>query len=128
MWRGISMSEYRLDFSTRVLGKNAAKRLKHLNGFFLTFRSKMVNEYVFHDIYLDDKLLGRAWLTIPIDYTSSNRKANLGILDHDLATMGGFDTVEEQQKALKRAGYRFKPLNKYKAYPVIFTGYWGKKK
>lgn len=120
------MNKHRLDFKTKVLGKKASKRLRRLNGFFLTFRSESINEYVFYDIYLDGKLLGQAWLTIPIYYL--DRKMNLGVLDQSLAIAGGFDTVEEQQKALKRAGYRFKPLDQYEAYPIIFTGYWGRKK
>lgn len=125
------MDELRLDFHTKVLGRKAAKRLRHLNGFFLTFRSEPVNRYIFYDIYLDDKKLGRAWPTIYNEVRLNiDGKTNLGIgiLNEVTASLGGFDTVEEQQQALKRAGYRFKPLDKYWAYPIIFWACWSKGK
>lgn len=110
----------RLDFHTRVLGKKAAERLRNLNGEFLTLRSKLPEDMVF-DVYLDDKRLGRAKIEDLYE-----DKISLDNLDLSLATLGGFDTVEEQQQALRRAGYHFKLLSQYSAYPIFFVGFWGK--
>ncbi len=44
----------------------------------------------------------------------------VGLTDAD-AQRGGFNTLEELQLALKKAGYRFKPLIDYVFYRVQFT-------
>lgn len=108
----------RLDFHTRVLGKKASERLRHLDGMFLTFRSKLPEDNIL-SIYLDNKKLGVA-------RNIARQKINLGSLTLSHATTGGFDTMDEQQRALKRAGYRFKPLNQYESYQIFFVGHWGK--
>ena len=108
-----------LEFHTKVLGKKAARRLRKLKGEFLTFRSKLPEEMAF-DVYLDNRNLGRA--NIEDLY---KEKLNFGSLGLHHALAGGFDTIKEQQRALKRAGYRFKPLGQYEAYPVFFIGFFG---
>lgn len=110
-----------LEFHTNVLGRVAADRLRNLYGGFLTFRSKFPNNPEV-EVFLDDELLGTAKLV--------NRHAEkfpLGWLTLSLAQLGGFDSVHDQQEALKKSGYRFKPLSEYKAYPVLFAGYWGRR-
>lgn len=109
----------KLKFSTQILGKKATSRLRNLNGEFLTFRSKLPETMVF-DVYLDGEKLGRAKIEHLYEAVP------LASLDLHLANLSGFDTTEEEQKALKRAGYRFRPLEQYKAYPVFFVGFWGK--
>jgi hypothetical protein len=42
-------------------------------------------------------------------------------LDVDDAQRGGFDTLADLEQALKRGGYRFKPLNEYELYRIQFT-------
>ncbi|MBA7592135.1 hypothetical protein ES708_34312 [subsurface metagenome] len=44
--------------------------------------------------------------------------ADLGIDD---AHRGGFDTLADLEQALKRAGYRFKPLNQYEICRIQFS-------
>jgi len=112
----------RLNFNTRVLGEKASKRLQELHGGFLTLRSQQPHSPDV-EVYLDDKLLGIA----KIHHAIFNHRVNLGSLTHQHATMGGFDTVGEQARALGKAGYRFKPLDKYEAYVVYFIGDWGNK-
>jgi uncharacterized protein YqfB (UPF0267 family) len=36
------------------------------------------------------------------------------------AERGGFDSMEELEKALNRAGYRFRPINEYQFYRIRF--------
>lgn len=110
-----------LDFHTRVIGSVAADRLRHLYGGFLTFRSKYPDNSEVK-VFLDDKILGTARLI-----NSCPEKFPLNWLTLSLAHLGGFDSIKEQQEALKKSGYRFKPLSEYKAYPVLFAGYWGRR-
>lgn len=109
----------RLNFNTRVLGEKASKRLRDLSGLFLTLRSQLVQEEV--EVYLDGNKLGVATVKI------KPYLLPLHILTLSHARLGGFDTVAEQQLALGRAGYRFKPLSAYKAYVIILVGHWGNK-
>lgn len=116
----------RLDFHTRVLGKKASRRLRNLYGEFLTIRSKLPKDREL-DIYLDGKRLGRALAMTNVSLGSTMEKIGLSnLLDLSSARLGGFETVGEQENALRRAGYRFKPLEQYKVYPIFFVGYWGK--
>ena len=41
-------------------------------------------------------------------------------LDVDDARRGGFDTLDDLAAALKRAGFRFKPLDDYQLYRIQF--------
>jgi len=110
----------RLDFSASVLGTKASARLRNVKGRFLTFcpeppESKTV------EVYLDDRLLGNASIRV------APEKVYLGsaIRNPYVNAVGGFDTAEEQEQALRRAGYRDKPLNQYMAYMVTFWAEWG---
>jgi len=42
-------------------------------------------------------------------------------LDIGDAQRGGFNTLADLAQALKRAGYRFKPLNEYELYRIQFA-------
>lgn len=42
-------------------------------------------------------------------------------INSDDALRGGFDSLKELAAALKRAGFRFKPLNQYELYRIQFT-------
>ncbi|MBU0847433.1 hypothetical protein KKH23_09645 [Patescibacteria group bacterium] len=39
----------------------------------------------------------------------------------DDAHRGGFDSLDELENVLQRAGYRFKSLNEYELYRIQFT-------
>jgi len=109
-----------LEFSSRVLGKKASERLRSVRGKFLTFRSTPLEAGVV-DVYLDGELLGKA------EIKGTPEKVYLGevIQKPFVNALGGFDSAEEQAKALKRAGFRYKPLNEYTAYMVYFWASWG---
>lgn len=45
----------------------------------------------------------------------------LRTLTEEDAQRGGFDTVEELLKSLRRAGWRFKQLSEYQAWVIRFN-------
>ncbi|GAI49366.1 unnamed protein product, partial [marine sediment metagenome] len=66
------------------------------------------------EVVLDGILVGHAELV-------SMNAVTWGALGIDDARRGGFDTMDDLEAALKRAGYRFKPLNEYELYRIQFT-------
>jgi len=65
-------------------------------------------------VVLDNIIVGHAEL-LSMDAVTWE---TLGIID---AHRGGFDSrLEELEAALRRAGYRFKPLNQYQLYRIQF--------
>ncbi|GAJ09002.1 unnamed protein product, partial [marine sediment metagenome] len=46
---------------------------------------------------------------------------NWGYLSVEDARRGGFDSLADLEQALKRAGYRFRPLNDYQLYRIQFA-------
>jgi hypothetical protein len=66
------------------------------------------------EVFLDGILVGNVEL-VSIDAVTWEA---LGVDD---AHRGGFDTLADLEQALKRAGYRFKPLNQYQLYRIQFS-------
>jgi len=119
------MAVEQIRFTTRVLGAAAAYRLEKRQ-VTQTLRSEsdsVTNAVLLGrvsaddrlEIVLDNLLLGEAKL---VSMDAVNWEA-LRITD---AHRGGFDSrLEELAAALKRAGFRFKPLNEYQLYRIQFT-------
>ena len=114
----------KIHFTTRVLGPAAAYRLEKrqvtqtLRSDTYSITESILNGRVSAGdrlkVVLDGILVGHAEL---ISMDSVTRQA-LGIED---ARRGGFDSLDDLALALKRAGYRFKPLNEYELYRIQFT-------
>lgn len=66
------------------------------------------------EVTLDGTKIGTAEFTImdPVNWTCLNIKD---------AWRGGFNSLEELERALKRAGYRFMPLHNYKLFRIQFS-------
>ena len=114
----------RLHFTTRVLGPAAAYRLEKRQ-VTQTLRSEsdsIANAFLLGrvstgdqlEVVLDGILVGHAELVYRDTVTWE-------ALDIDDAHRGGFDTLADLEQALKRGGYRFKPLNQYQLYRIQFT-------
>jgi len=111
-------------FTTRVLGPAAAFRLeKRQVTQTLRSDSNPLTESIISgrvssgdrlEVFLNRILVGHAKL-VSMDAVTWEA---LGIDD---AQRGGFDTMADLEQALKRAGYRFKPLNDYQLYRIQFT-------
>lgn len=110
----------RLNFTTKVLGKEGAERLREglvtqtirgINSKCVVGRWQQGDSLV---IYLDDKLVG---------YTKALELEPTRWIDltNDDAVAGGFDDRIDLQQALKRAGYRFHALEAYKLYRLNFS-------
>ena len=115
---------FRMDFTTKVLGEVAAGRLRQ-KAITQTLRSPnsgivgamlhgelKIGDYM--EVALDNEVIGLAYPAMV------DRVSWLPLLAAD-AQRGGFDTLRELHEALTRAGYRFKPLDKYLFYRVQFT-------
>jgi len=113
-----------IHFTTRVLGPVAAFRLEQRQ-VTQTLRSDSgtITEAILRGrvsagdrlgVFLDRIFAGHAEL-VSMDAV---KWGALGIRD---AQRGGFDTMADLEQALKRAGYRFKPLNEYELYRIQFT-------
>jgi len=114
----------RLHFSTRVLGPVAAYRLeKRQVTQTLRSESSSITKAILSgmvkigdevQVTLDDKLIG------PAEYVISDI-VTWDQLEIDDARRGGFDTLDDLSEALRRAGYRFKPLNNYQLFRIQFS-------
>lgn len=109
-----------LNFSSRVLGNDAAWELcKH--EVIQTIRSHAsvpcYEDGTLYDniipVYLDGNYVSAA----EVYKIQSLRFVDLTEFD---AKIGGFATLECLKKALKRAGFRFRPLEQYSGYRVRF--------
>jgi len=110
-------------FTTRVLGPVAAYRLEkqQITQTLRSKRSQITNSIIngrvsandHLEIVLDGIIVGQAELVL-MD------AVNWGGLGIDDANRGGFDTLVDLEQALKRAGYRFKPLEQYELYRTQF--------
>ena len=113
-----------LRFITRVLGPAAAYRLeKRQVTQTLRSESDSITNAILNgrvsagdrlEVLLDSILVGHAEL-VSMDAVTWEA---LGIRD---ARRGGFDSLDDLSEALKRAGYRFKPLNQYELYRIQFA-------
>jgi hypothetical protein len=114
---------FRLNFTSKVMGPEGTERLRgrRVTQTLRSPSSNIVGELIHRhlqvgdpfEVALDGNLIGEAKL-LPCDRISGYW---LSIKD---ANRGGFESLEELEKALKRAGYRFKPLEKYNFYRIPF--------
>jgi len=113
----------RLHFTTRVLGPAAAYKLENRQ-VTQTLRSEsdtVANAIILGrvsagdrlEVLLDSILVGRVELV-------SMDVATWEALDIDDARRGGFGNRFELAYALRRAGYRFQPINSYEFYRIQF--------
>jgi len=112
-----------IPFTTSVLGPVAAFRLdKHQVTQTLRAGSSSITRAIINglvsageqlEVVLDCILVGHADL---ISMYAVSWEA-LGIDD---AHRGGFDSLDDLELALRRAGYRFRPLNYYRLYRIQF--------
>ena len=119
-----------LHFTSHVLGKKATARLEEYQvtqtiraeSSSMVVRASTIKA-IFNDkievddtlqVILDDRLIGLVQHVI-IDMVTWDQ------LDIDDARRGGFDNRFELAYALKRAGYRFMPLEKYRLYRCQFS-------
>lgn len=113
-----------INFTTRVLGPVAAYRLEKyqvtqtLRSDSGSITSAIINGRVSTgdrlEVVLDGILVGHAELV-------SMDAVTWGAIGIDDARRGGFDTMDDLEAALKRAGYRFKPLDEYQLFRVQFS-------
>jgi len=113
-----------LHFTTKVLGPVAAYRLEkrqvtqtlrsESSSITKAILSGMVKVGDEVQVTLDDKLIG------PAEYVISDI-VTWDQLEIDDARRGGFDTLDDLAQALKRAGYRFKPLDDYRLFRIQFS-------
>ena len=115
------MAIEQIRFTTRVLGPAAAFRLeKRQLSQTLRSDSHPIIESILRgrvipgdrlQVVLDSILLGEVEL---VSWDAVTWEA-LGVDD---ALRGGFDTLADLEQALKRAGYRFKPMNDYQFFRI----------
>jgi len=113
-----------LHFTTRVLGPAAAYRLeKRQVTQTLRSESDSITNAILNgrvsagerlEVLLDSRLVGNVEL-LSMDVVTWEA------LDIDDARRGGFGNRFELAYALRRAGYRFKPLNQYEFFRIQFT-------
>ena len=113
-----------IHFTTRVLGPAAAYRLeKRQVTQTLRSESSSITNAILNgrvsageklEVTLDGIVVGQAELV-------SMDTVNWEHVNLDDARRGGFDTLGDLEQALKKAGYRFKPLNKYELYRIQFS-------
>lgn len=108
-----------LNFTTKVLGEKASARLIN-HQVTQTIRARhcgIVQAGLTHffdvAIRLDECFVGIAQIS-NVEETRWSR------LDGADAQRGGFDSLEELEDALLKAGYRFKALDDYQLYRVQF--------
>jgi len=118
------MPNEQIRFTTRVLGPAAAYRLekRQVNQTLRAESGSITNAILLGqvsagdrlEVLLDSRLVGNVEL-VSMEVVTWEA---LGVND---AQRGGFDTLADLEQALKRAGYRFKPLNDYQLYRIQFT-------
>lgn len=111
-------------FTTRVLGSVAAFKLEKrqvtqtLRAGSSTIAASILSGLASSgdqlEVILDGIPVGRAELI----YMDAVAWEDLNLKD---AHRGGFDTLADMEQALKRAGYRFMPLNEYELFRIQFS-------
>ena len=118
------MPNEQIRFTTRVLGPAAAYQLEQRQ-VTQTLRSDSnpLTESIIGgrvsagdrlEVLLDRTLVGNVELV-------SMDAVTWEALSGDDARRGGFNTLADLEQALKRGGYRFRPLNDYQLYRIQFT-------
>ncbi len=115
---------FTLSFTRGVLGPEASLKLEQhkvtqtiraaASDIVQAIQSRQLWSRDFIRVTLDGEDVGLA------SVIACERIPAVGLTDAD-AQRGGFSTLEELQLALKRAGYRFKPLIDYVFYRVQFV-------
>lgn len=115
---------FTLNFTREVLGPEASLELEH-HEVTQTIRAKtsdIVKAIINRELWAGDAL------RIVLDGEGIGLASLIACqwvpavgLTEEHAQRGGFNTLEELQAALKRAGYRFKPLIDYVFYRVQFA-------
>ena len=109
-----------INFSSRVLGNDAVWKLcKHevtqtirAHASFPCYEDGILYNNII-PVYLDGNHVGGVEVYMI-------KSVLFGDLTEFDAKIGGFTTLESLKKALKRAGFRFKPLEEYSGYRVRF--------
>lgn len=111
-------------FTTHILGPGAARRLEKrqitqtLRSESYSLTASILNGRVSAgdrlEIALDSIIVGNAELV-------SMDAVTWGSLDSDDALRGGFESLKDLEAALKRAGFRFQPLNDYQLFRIQFA-------
>lgn len=102
-----------------MLGRTVAEKLKRRE-ITQTVRSRRMTAPFFMcrgfyvPVYLDDVEL----YSVRITEITETKLSDLTTFD---AEIGGFNDLGELKKALKIAGFRFKPLYEYKGFKIQFT-------
>ena len=114
----------KINFTTAVLGAKATARLREhqvtqtirsaTSSIVLAVNDGRLASGDMIQVTLDDEFVGYARFT-------GMEKMSWGRLTLEDARLGGFDNRFELAYALKRAGYRFKPLDEYPLYRCHFT-------
>jgi len=114
----------KINFTTAVLGAKATARLREhqvtqtirsaTSSIVLAVNDGRLTSGDMIQVTLDDEFVGYARFT-------GMEKMSWGRLTLEDARLGGFDNRFELAYALKRAGYRFKPLDEYPLYRCHFT-------
>ena len=114
----------RINFTTAVLGAKATTRLREhqvtqtirsgTSSIALAVNNGRLSPDDMIQVTLDDDFVGYARFT-------GIERISWGQLTQEDARRGGFDNRFELAYALKRAGYRFKPLDEYPLYRCHFT-------
>jgi len=112
-----------INFTTRVLGQATAYRLEKcqvnqtLRSENDTLTTAILNGRVgagdLLEVILDGIVVGDAKLL-------SMTAVTWNTLNVDDALRGGFDSLKDLEAALKRAGFRFQPLNDYHLFRIQF--------
>jgi hypothetical protein len=115
---------FRLNFTERVLGEEAAEKLrqKKVTQTLRSPKSDIVGALLggrlrigdLMEIALEGKLLGLA-------YPAAVDRVTWVNIDPSDAVRGGFENLDGLQQALQRAGDRFQPIVKYQLYRIQFT-------
>ncbi len=115
---------FTLNFTRGVLGPEASLKLEQ-HKVTQTIRAE-ASDIV--QAVLNRQLWSREFICVTLDgedvglvsVIACERIPAIGLTDAD-TQRGGFNTLEELQAALKRAGYRFKPLIDYVFYRIQFV-------
>lgn len=117
------MALEQIRFTTRVLGPAAAFRLeKHQVTQTLRSGNDSITESILKGRVSAGDQLEVVLDGIPVGHAErvSMDAVTWEALGIDDARRGGFDSLDDLELALKRAGYRFRPLNDYQLYRIQF--------
>lgn len=118
---------FRLNFKTRVLGRDAAISLRHqkVTQTIRSQNSDIIKLWLEGNLQIGDKVeVALDDQVIDYAYPFIIKRVAWRELTIKDAQWGGFRYLYELKATLMRAGYRFKPLDDYPLYKVMFQWYW----